>query len=129
MKLKTFLIINAVLGEAYGIFMLVFPARAGSYYLFSAGPEITFGIRLLGVYLLAAGLLSWFTRNALPTKARTDILYTFLAMNVLGFLVALIYQLNNTVNNLGWSTVIIYLLLAAGFGYYLYGKPKAGKVQ
>jgi len=129
MKLKTFLIINSVLSEVYGIFMLLFPARAGSYYLFFASPEITFGIRLLGVYLLAAGLLSWSTRKSLPSKARTDILYTFLAMDVLGFLVALIYQLNNTVSNLGWSTIVIYLLLAVGFGYFLYGKPKAGKVQ
>ena len=127
MKLRTFLIINAVLLELNGIFMLLFPAKFGSYYFFSAGPEMPFGVRLLGVYLLAAGLLAWSTRNAQPSRARTDILYAFLAMNVLGFLVALIYQLSNTVSNLGWSTVVIYLLLSVGFGYYLYGKPKAGK--
>jgi hypothetical protein len=127
MKLKTFLIINAVLLELYGIFMLLFPEKFGSYYFFSPGPELPFGVRLLGVYLVAAGLLSWSTRNAPPSKARTNILYAFLAMNVLGLLVALIYQLNYTVDNLGWSTVIIYLVLAVGFAYYLYGKPKAGK--
>lgn len=129
MKLRTFLIINAVLLELFGIFMLLFPASAGSFYLFAAGPEITFGIRLLGVYLLAGGLLSWYTRNLPASKTRKDILYVLLVMNVLGFLVSLIHMLTDTLSNLGWSNVMIYLLLSVGFGYYLYGKPKAGKVQ
>jgi hypothetical protein len=41
----------------------------------------------------------------------------------IGFVVGLIAQLRNVVNQVGWSTVVIYLLLALGFGYFQFKKP------
>jgi hypothetical protein len=40
-----------------------------------------------------------------------------------GFVLALVGQLGNVVNALGWLTVAIYLLLALGFGYFQFVKP------
>ena len=37
--------------------------------------------------------------------------------DAIGFLVTLLAQLDGTVNALGWSHVVIYLLLTIGFGY------------
>jgi hypothetical protein len=42
--------------------------------------------------------------------------------DAIGFVVALIAQLGGVENELGWSTVAIYLLLAVGFGYFRFAK-------
>lgn len=125
MKLNFLLIINAIIAAAFGIVILLVPVQFGSMYGFTATPELTFIARLLGVYLFAAAVLSWLIRNAPASDARKFILYSFLSMDVLGFVIALIYQLNGVVNVTGWSTVVIYLLLGLGFGYFLFTKPKS----
>jgi uncharacterized membrane protein len=124
MKLKILLITNAIIAALYGIATLLFPAQLGSLYGFTATPELNFVARLLGVYLLASGILSWMIRNAPVSQAQEAVLYAFLAMDVLGLLVTLIYLLNGTVNAQGWSLVAIYLLLGAGFAYFLFATPK-----
>jgi len=124
MRLKILLITNAVIAALYGIATLLFPAWLGSLYGFTATPELIFVARLLGVYLLAAGILSWMVRNASASKALTAVLYAFLTMDVLGLLISLIYVLNGTVNPQGWLLVVLYLLLGAGFAYFLFFTPK-----
>jgi hypothetical protein len=42
-----------------------------------------------------------------------------------GFVIALLAQLDGVVNSLGWTTVAIYLLLALGFGYFRFIKTKS----
>jgi hypothetical protein len=124
MKLKILLITNAIIAALYGIVILLIPAQLGSLYGFTSTPELNFVARLLGVYLLATGILSWLIRNAPVSQGRTAILYAFLAMDVLGFVVTLIYMLNATLNAQGWLLVAIYLLLGAGFTYFLFLTPK-----
>jgi len=120
MKLRIILIINAIVAALYGIVILMIPAQLVSLYGFTATPELNFVARLLGVYLLAAGILSWLIRNAPVSRERTAILYAFLVMDVLGFVVTLIYMLNGTLNAQGWLLAAIYLLLSAGFTYFLF---------
>jgi hypothetical protein len=118
------LITNAIVAALYGIVTLLIPAWLGSLYGFTATPELIFVARLLGVYLLASGILSWLIRNAATSKIQSAVLYAFLAMDVLGFVVTLIYVLNGTLNAQGWLLVAIYLLLGAGFAYFLFATPK-----
>jgi predicted membrane-bound spermidine synthase len=124
MKLRILLIINAIIAALYGIVILLIPAWLDSLYGFTVTPELNFVGRLLGGYLLAMGILSWLIRNAPDSQVRTAVLYAFLVMDVLGFVVTLIYLLNGTVNAQGWSLVAIFLLLSAGFIYFLFAKPK-----
>jgi len=124
MRLKILLISNAVIAALYGIATLLFPAWLGSLYGFTATPELIFVARLLGVYLLAAGILSWMVRDASASKILMAVLYAFLSMDVLGFLISLIYVLGGTVNPQGWLLVVLYMLLGAGFAYFLFFTPK-----
>jgi len=123
MKVKVLLIINAVIATLYGIIMLLIPSQFGSMYGFNATPELIFVSRLLGLYLFATGLLSWLIKDAPSSEPRRAVLFSFLAMDVLGFVVTLIYQLNGVVNATGWSSVVVYLLLGIGFAYLLFAKP------
>lgn len=124
MRLKILLIINAVIGVLYGIAMLLFAAWGASLYGVTATPALILLARLLGAYMLGMGMLSWLIRNALASNTQIYILYVFLAIHVLGFVISLISVLEGTVNALGWSSVALYFLIAVGFAYFLFFKPR-----
>ena len=77
--------------------------------------------RLFGGALLGFAIISWKARNAGNSVARQGIVLGFCAADAIGFVVALMAQLNGVANNLGWSTVALYLLLALGFGFHAFG--------
>jgi len=43
--------------------------------------------------------------------------------DLIGFIIALMTQLNGVINALGCGNVALYLLLAIGFGYFQFVKP------
>ncbi|MDE3091789.1 MAG: hypothetical protein KGJ80_20645, partial [Chloroflexota bacterium] len=65
--------------------------------------------------------------NVKDSQALTAILLANLVGDALGFVLALLGQLAAVggINQLGWSTVVIYLLLALGFAYFQFVKPGA----
>jgi hypothetical protein len=75
--------------------------------------------QLFGAALLGFGLLNWLGRDFGDAQARQALTTANFAFDLVGFIFSLLGQLGgvNGVNSLGWSTVIIYLLLAAGFAY------------
>ena len=79
--------------------------------------------QLFGAALLGYALLTWTARNAAPSDARGAIVLALFVSDAIAFVIALIAQLRNVVNQVGWSTVAIYLLLALGFGYFQFKKP------
>ena len=59
--------------------------------------------------------------------ARRAIVRALFFGDAIGFILSLIAQLGGVVNNLGWLTVVIYLVLAVGFGYFHLKKPAGTK--
>lgn len=124
MKLKTLFIINAVISLLFGLSFVLGPETLMSYYditLTTGGIVIA---RLFGAALIGYAVLSWFAKAAGDSEARQAIVLSLFIGDTVGFIVALIAQLTGAVNTLGWSTVIIYLLLALGFAYFHFMKPK-----
>jgi hypothetical protein len=80
---------------------------------------------LFGAALLAFAVLTWTAKDAPDSDARRAILLAMFVGDCVGFVVSLRGQLGSVMNALGWSTVVIYLLLALGFGYFSFAKPKA----
>jgi hypothetical protein len=68
---------------------------------------------------LGFGLLNWLARGFGDNTVRQAILTANVVGDALGFIFSLMGQLGGVpeVNALGWSTVLIYLLLALGFAY------------
>ncbi len=79
--------------------------------------------QLFGAALIAIGLISWHSRNAADSDARRAIILAIFIADGIGFVIALIGQLNDVVGSLGWLTVAIYFLLSLGFGYFQFFKP------
>ena len=127
MKLKTLMIINTIVAIVFGITFVIVPAQVYSLYDITADERLIYMGRLFGAALLGFGLLTWMARNSTDSDARKAILYALFTSDCIGFVVALIGQINNVVNALGWSTVGIYLLLALGFGYFQFVKPASSQ--
>jgi len=72
--------------------------------------------------LVTFAILAWLAKNAAESEARKAIVLALFIGFAVGFVFALLGQLKNVVNVLGWFTVVSYLLLAIGFGYFYFRK-------
>ena len=121
MKLSALMIINAIVAVVFGLGFLIVPGLLMAHYGIMADASLEYVGQLFGAALLAFGVLTWSARNAADSDARQAILLALFVGDGIGFIVALIGQLGGVVNAVGWSTVVIYLLLALGFGYCRFG--------
>lgn len=125
MKLRMLMVINAVVAAFFGIVIVLATSQFLRFY--GANPNSQFiGLaQLYGASLITLAILTWSARNAPPSEARRAILISLFIGDLLAFVLALVLQLRATYNEFGWSAVIIYLLLAIGFGYYTFAAPES----
>ena len=123
MKLSTLMRINAVVEAVFGIAFVLVPGQLFAQYGAEESSALKYTGQLFGAALVSFAVLNWSARNAENSEARRAIVLALFVGNAVGFVLALIGQLGNVVNSLGWSTVAIYLLLAVGFGYFQFAKP------
>ena len=123
MKISTLMIINAVVGAVFGVAFVLIPGKIFSIYGVEASAILKSTGQMLGAYAVGIAVLTWSARKSNDSSARRAIVLALFIGNAVGFVVALIGQLNNVIGALGWSTVAIYLLLALGFGYFQFAKP------
>jgi len=116
------MVINSIIAFVFGIAFVLIPGQVLSLYGAQPSPELNYVGQLFGGALLAFAVLTWLARNAAESDSRKAIVKALFVGDGIGFIVVLIAQLDNVVNNLGWSTIIIYLLLAIGFGYFSFSK-------
>lgn len=77
MRFRLLLLANSFLVGLFGFFAIVTPMNLSEAYLMSASPESVLLVRLMGVLLLGAGLLSWLVADSGDTQARGAIFLTF----------------------------------------------------
>ena len=129
MNLRTLMVINTVIAGLFGLAFVLIPWQVLSLYGVQPNPAINYVGELFGAALIGFAVLTWTARNSAESDARTAIVRALFIGDAVGFIVALIAQLGAVVNNLGWSTVIIYLFLSVGFGYFYFKKPSAEKSE
>jgi len=71
------------------------------------------------------GLLCWLARNVSDSAAQRAMILAFLIADVIGLIVSLMGTLSGVFNAVGWSAVVIYLVLSLGFAYFQFMKPSA----
>ena len=123
MKLRNLFIVNAVISLVFGVASVLAPALLLSLYGITLSPAGIVVTRLLGAAFLGICVLTWLARDAPDSEARRAIVLGLFVENAIGFIVALLGQLAGVPNVLGWSIVVIYLLLALGYGYFQFLKP------
>jgi FtsH-binding integral membrane protein len=123
--LSTLMVVNALIAAVFGVAFVVLPGQVTALYGPEVTPQLEYVAQLFGAALLAFAVLTWTARTAPDSEARRAILLALFIGDGVGFVVSLIGQLSGVMNALGWSTVVIYLLLALGFGYFCFVPPKA----
>ena len=119
MTYRNLLTIASIIAFIFGLGFILMPGQLVSFYnvqLTDAGILIA---QLYGGTLFSFGLLNWFARGFSEDSVKQAILTANLVGDALGFIFALIGQLGGVpdVNALGWSTVLLYLILTSGFAY------------
>lgn len=119
MTYKNFLSIASIVAFLFALGFILMPGQLMSFYNVELNAGGIMIGHLFGAALLGFGLLNWFGRDFSENGAKQAVLTANLASDALGFIFMLIGQLGGVpgMNALGWSSVLIYLLLAAGFAY------------
>ena len=119
MTYRNFTTFAAVVAFLFALGFILMPARLLSFYNVTLNDAGLLIAQLFGATLLGYGLLNWLGRDFRDEQARQTLTTANFATDAVGFVFALLGQLGGVsgVNSLGWSTVVIYLILAAGFAY------------
>jgi len=120
MTFKLICIINSVLAFGFGIAFVIAAEPTMAMYATEGAPGLTPGglltANLLGAAFIGFGVVSFQARDAADSVARRAIALGFVVGNVIGAVMTILGINSGASNALGWSTVAIYALLAAGFG-------------
>ncbi len=125
MKLGTLMMVTTVVAGIFGIAFVLASGPLMSMYGATLNPAGTLIAQLFGAALIGYAVVNWFARNAKGDEALRAIVLANFVADTIGFIVSLLGQLSGVVNALGWSTVVIYLLLALGYAYFQFMKPSS----
>ena len=124
MKVNTFVVIAAVLALLFGLAFFLIPAQFITIYGLKLDPLGQFMARYFGSALLGVAALNWFARNQV---SRVTLLTDFV-LSIAGLMVGFWQAFSGMGNSLVWTTVIIYLVLTLGFGYYYFLKQESTRL-
>jgi len=123
MKLNVFMSISAVVALLFGLAFLLMPVQTMSMYGVALDVSGQYIARYLGSAFLGIALINWFARNSQPkNEALRAIIMGAFILTLTGFIASFFDALYGVGNSLVWSTVIIYFLLAVGYGYFQFKK-------
>jgi hypothetical protein len=118
MPLSTFLLIAAVVEALFGLGFLLLPEAALAPLGVKLNPAGLMMTRIFGAALISFALLFWWAREAPPSQALTAILRAGAIYFAVSTIPLVLGVSGGLANALGWGTVILHVLLAAGFWHY-----------
>ncbi len=121
MKIGSFLALTGIIAILFGIGFLFAPETLLPLYGASSPVDAhaVINARYFGTALLGWGAVNWFARTTHDREALRAVLIGNVTGEILGLLVTFHSLLAGLQSALGWSTVVIYALLAAGALYFL----------
>jgi hypothetical protein len=85
---------------------------------------MNFVAQILGAALIVPGLLSWFAAGMEEEGAQRLIAISLLIFNAVDFGVSFfVGMLPKVMSASGWILVVLFLLFAVGFAYFLFMRP------
>ena len=121
MKLKTFLIVNAIVGCSLGVMSLLFPAQVMSMYGVEPNQAISLLAQYSGLGSVATGIVPWFSRNLELSQAQKTVIPAMLVTSVIGTIISVLGTLSGTIKA-GWLTSGLYFVFALSYTWFLFSK-------
>jgi len=122
MKLKTLMIIKAVICITFGFLLLVFPQFLLNLLGTELGAGGLFTAREYGAALIGTLLLTWFARDTGESQARRAIILDLFIYDGIALIVTSYNVLTGVLNWLGLGIVAVYLFFTIGYGYFWFRK-------
>ena len=122
MKLRTFLMIVAVIALVYSVGLLLMPVFMETSYGTETSASVVLSDRFFGATLLSLSVITWLARDLTGASVRPIITGSLIG-NAVGLVVSLMGTLGGVMNASGWSAVVIYLVFALGFAYFQFMAP------
>ena len=125
MNYRIMFALNAVAAALFGLGFLFFPARALGLFGTETFAATLWVSRFFGTAMLTLGLALWFAKDASDAAVQKGMGIALLVGAFTGLVVTLIGTLSShaVIRANGWTIMVIYLLLALGYGYLLFLKP------
>lgn len=124
MTLQHLFTINLFIAIFFGITCAFFPTQAAQIYGLVPSDAAIWTTRLAGGSILGFASLMWYGRKTASEDARRAIALALLIQDLVGFAASLEIQLSGSVNAFGWSSPILYGLLALAYGIFLFVIPQ-----
>jgi|SRR6266545_942607 hypothetical protein len=118
MTLQNMLLVNSAVSVFSSLALLLMPAAILDLFGMTASPTDKLMIQFFGAELLGTGLITLFALNTKELRSQRSLTLSFFIIDGIGFIVALGGMLTRVMNGLGWIVVLVFLLLALGFGYF-----------
>jgi hypothetical protein len=123
MQLRNLLLIAGLIALVFGLGFLLVPRSVLGLYGVPAEPTTVLISRFFGAALVQLGLVLYLIRDVGDTRTQRGVVIGSFIGSVAGLVVALTGQFWGLVNQLGWSSVLIYGLLTLGYGSFVFGRP------
>ena len=120
MKLQHLFSINIFFAVFFGLACALLPLWTIQLYGLAANEAAIWTTRLVGGSILGYATLMWFGRKVESVTVRRAIALALLIQDAIGFIASVEIQLSGKVNAFGWSSPILYGLLALGYAYFLF---------
>jgi hypothetical protein len=116
--------IAAVIAAAFGIAFVVASGPLLALYGITLDKAGTLIAQLFGALLIGLAVVNWLARDMTDPQGQQAVVLGNLVGDAVGFVLILIGQLGGIANALGWVNVALYLLLALGFAYIQFMRPR-----
>jgi len=124
MKLKNFLILNAILFVPFGTGMLIMPGTIFPLFGIELDADGILMARVFGSALLSLGLICYLIRSeAAHSIGMGAVLFGNFVFHAIDSVSTFIASYSEVMNTLGWMFTGLHFVLALGFLYY-YGSHK-----
>lgn len=125
MKLRTLFLLDAIVSVLLALAFLLGPETLLKFFGFSAGKTEVLLAQVLGAALVGFGALAWFGKDFADPQAVQGTIISMLIFNVIGFIVTLLALLSKVTRaGSAWILVILFVLAAGGYVYFLFAGPR-----
>jgi hypothetical protein len=124
MKSKSFLLVKGTIAIVIALLMLLLPATFGGWFGMELEPAGVLMARFFGALMAGIALVCYFTSGAPASELRKNMILSLFVTDTLGFVLALIGQIQGIFNALGWILAALWLVLALFLGYFYFLKPE-----
>ncbi|MDX1416174.1 MAG: hypothetical protein R3293_18395 [Candidatus Promineifilaceae bacterium] len=119
MRFRNLLIVNAVLFLIFGLGFVFIPSTFLSLFGVNPASGTILAAQLYGGLLIGIGLLCWFSKEG-SRAAMQGMQISFMIAFAINMVIHAVGTVTGELNILGWSAVLIYLFLTAGYAYFFF---------